>query len=191
MWAAYVAGYSSGIRWHQGFSRSNMYRVAAGTQSIHIQKLRPENKGVSPYIPLQAHYRSKKTRFNPYMIACNSIGYFPRVMWPSTHSDSLSFISLLCCPLPLLPYQSTDLLAFFLDLLPAALTVMNSVQWSSSAAAVAQPQRRIWITPPEKSPQQPCKPGEYMSWYNTWPVGGCMIQSMAVWRSQQGLSCKI
>jgi hypothetical protein len=39
--------------------------------------------------------------------------------------------------------------------------------------------------------QQPCKPGEHMSRCNTWPVGGCVIQSMAVQRSQQWLSCNI
>jgi hypothetical protein len=38
---------------------------------------------------------------------------------------------------------------------------------------------------------QPHKPGEYMSWCNTWPIGGCMIQSMAVWRSQQWLAYSI
>jgi hypothetical protein len=38
------------------------------------------------------------------MVACNSIGYFnPSAMWPSSHLDSLSFISLLCHPQPTTP----------------------------------------------------------------------------------------
>jgi hypothetical protein len=32
----------------------------AQTQWTQVQRLSPENKGVSPYIPLQAGYRSKK-----------------------------------------------------------------------------------------------------------------------------------
>jgi hypothetical protein len=39
--------------------------------------------------------------------------------------------------------------------------------------------------------QQPCKPEEYTSWCNIWPVGRCIIQSMALWRSQQSLSYNI
>jgi hypothetical protein len=34
--------------------------VLAAAHQIHIQRLSPENKGVSPYTPLQAGYRSKK-----------------------------------------------------------------------------------------------------------------------------------
>jgi hypothetical protein len=34
--------------------------VPAQTQQTHVQKLSPENKEVSPYISLQAGYRSKK-----------------------------------------------------------------------------------------------------------------------------------
>jgi hypothetical protein len=34
--------------------------VSAETQQTHVQKLSPENKEVSPYIPLQAGYISKK-----------------------------------------------------------------------------------------------------------------------------------
>jgi hypothetical protein len=39
--------------------------------------------------------------------------------------------------------------------------------------------------------QQPHKPEEYMSQCNIWPASRCMIQSMAVWMSQQGLSYNI
>jgi hypothetical protein len=37
-----------------------MFIVPAQTQQTHVQRLSPKNKGVSPYIPLQAGYRSKK-----------------------------------------------------------------------------------------------------------------------------------
>jgi hypothetical protein len=34
--------------------------VQAQTQGTRVQRLSPENKDVSPYIPFQAGYRSKK-----------------------------------------------------------------------------------------------------------------------------------
>jgi hypothetical protein len=37
-----------------------LFIVPAQTQQTHVQWLSPENKGVSPYIALQAGYRSKK-----------------------------------------------------------------------------------------------------------------------------------
>jgi hypothetical protein len=50
--------------------------------------LSPENKGVSPSIPLEAGYRgkkkkkskTKKAKFNPYTVICNSIGYCTLVL---------------------------------------------------------------------------------------------------------------
>jgi hypothetical protein len=41
-------------------SRKQCFIVPAQTQRTHVQRLSPENKGVSPYISLQAGYRSKK-----------------------------------------------------------------------------------------------------------------------------------
>jgi hypothetical protein len=38
--------------------------------------------------------QKQEARFNPYMVACNSIGYFtllPSAMWPSSCLDSLRF----------------------------------------------------------------------------------------------------
>jgi hypothetical protein len=51
---------------------------------VECPKLSPENKGVLPYVPLQASYRGNKikTRFNPYMVICNWIGYFTLVLVP-------------------------------------------------------------------------------------------------------------
>jgi hypothetical protein len=37
-----------------------MFIVPVQTQQTRVQRLSPENKGVSPYIPLQAGYRNKK-----------------------------------------------------------------------------------------------------------------------------------
>jgi hypothetical protein len=45
------------------FSRKQCCIVLAQTHQTRVQKLNPENKGVSPYIPLQAGYRSKKQSF--------------------------------------------------------------------------------------------------------------------------------
>jgi hypothetical protein len=42
------------------FSRKQHFIVSAQTQWTRVRRLSPENKEVSPYIPLQAGYRSKK-----------------------------------------------------------------------------------------------------------------------------------
>jgi hypothetical protein len=42
------------------FSRKQRFIVSAQTQQTRVQRLSPENKVVSPYIPLQTVYRSKK-----------------------------------------------------------------------------------------------------------------------------------
>jgi hypothetical protein len=41
-------------------SRKQRFIVPAQTQQTHVQRLSPKNKGVSPYIPFQAGYRSQK-----------------------------------------------------------------------------------------------------------------------------------
>jgi hypothetical protein len=41
-------------------SRKQDFIVLAQTQWTCVQRLSPENKGVSPYMPLQAGYTSKK-----------------------------------------------------------------------------------------------------------------------------------
>jgi hypothetical protein len=45
---------------HKAFQEAIFISMLAAAQWIHIQRLIPESKGVSPYIPLQAGYRSKK-----------------------------------------------------------------------------------------------------------------------------------
>jgi hypothetical protein len=44
----------------EAISRKQGFIVPAQTQQTHVQRLSPENKGVSLYIPLQGGYRSKK-----------------------------------------------------------------------------------------------------------------------------------
>jgi hypothetical protein len=39
--------------------RKKHFIVPAQTQQSHVYRLSPENKGVSPYIPLQTGYRKK------------------------------------------------------------------------------------------------------------------------------------
>jgi hypothetical protein len=41
-------------------SRKQRFIVPAQTQPTCVQRLSPENKGISPYVSLQAGYRSKK-----------------------------------------------------------------------------------------------------------------------------------
>jgi hypothetical protein len=49
----------------RAFQEALFISVPAVAQRIHIQRLTPENKGVSPYIPLQAGYRSRKQGLTP------------------------------------------------------------------------------------------------------------------------------
>jgi hypothetical protein len=43
-------------------ARKQCFIVTAQTQQTHVQKLSPENKGDSLYIPLQASYRGKEKK---------------------------------------------------------------------------------------------------------------------------------
>jgi hypothetical protein len=45
---------------HQGSSAGSNVYCAAQTQQTYGQRLRLENKGALPYVPLQAGFRSKK-----------------------------------------------------------------------------------------------------------------------------------
>jgi hypothetical protein len=87
------------------FSRKQHFTVPAQTQRTHVQRLSPKNKGVSPSIPLQAGYRSKKQGLVHrwlYLILLATLVLrdfpLPGATWPSSCSDSSGFISLLCRP---------------------------------------------------------------------------------------------
>jgi hypothetical protein len=56
------------------FIRKQCFIVPAQTQWTRAQRLRPENKGVSPYMPLPAGYRSRKQG------SSNSTGYLTLVL---------------------------------------------------------------------------------------------------------------
>jgi hypothetical protein len=114
------------------FSRKQLFIVPAQTQQTRVQRLSPKNKGVSPFIPLQASYRSKKARSNPYMVIYNSLGYFtpvlcvfppPQCYVTLSMSDSSGFMSLLCHPY--LPATLSELRPslFFLSPLPTTQEV--------------------------------------------------------------------
>jgi hypothetical protein len=47
------------IRDTEAISRKQCFIVPAQTQWTHVQRLSPENKGVSPYMPLQAVTEAK------------------------------------------------------------------------------------------------------------------------------------
>jgi hypothetical protein len=55
-----AAGISSWDMGHRQLSKKQCFIVLTQTQWTCVQKLIPRNKEVSPYIPLQAGYRSKK-----------------------------------------------------------------------------------------------------------------------------------
>jgi hypothetical protein len=50
------------IRDSEAISRKQHFIMPAQTQRTRVQRLSPENKGVSPYIPLQAGYRGNKIK---------------------------------------------------------------------------------------------------------------------------------
>jgi hypothetical protein len=69
-----------------------MFYCANTDPADSVQRLSPENKEVSPYIPLQAGYRCKKQSSTHLWLHVTSLA---SAMWPSCF-NSLSFISLLC-----------------------------------------------------------------------------------------------
>jgi hypothetical protein len=96
--------------------------VLAQTQWTCKQRLSPENKGVSPYIPLQAGYRSKKQSLTHIWLHMTLLVIsFLQCYMTFLMFQFFKFISLLCHPFPLLHYQNTNLSVSFLVLLPATL----------------------------------------------------------------------
>jgi hypothetical protein len=87
----------------------------AGTDSADLSpKTEPqEQRGLTLYT-LASRLQKQEARFSPYMVACNSIGYFtPSAMRPSSCLDSFRFISLLCHPLPSATLSGYKLACFF------------------------------------------------------------------------------
>jgi hypothetical protein len=106
------------------FSRKQHFILPADSADS-CPKAEPwEQKGLT-LCTLVSRLQKQKARFNPYVIVGNSIGYFsPSATWPFLCFSSLSFISLLCHPFPLLHYQNTNLsVCLFLVLLPTTLAL--------------------------------------------------------------------
>jgi hypothetical protein len=104
--------------------------VSAQTQQTHVQRLSPENKGVSPYIPLQADYRSKKQGlihvwFYLILLATVPSCYvtFPSLVLCDRPHVQISQVLSLCYAIPtsLLLSQDSGLDCFLLILLAATL----------------------------------------------------------------------
>jgi hypothetical protein len=82
-----------------------MFIVPAQTQRTRVQRLSLENKGVSPYIPLQAGYRSKKQSSTHIWL----------------HVTSLAISFLLCCVTFMFQFK------FYLSALPSPPLSEHSV----------------------------------------------------------------
>jgi hypothetical protein len=111
------------------FKRKQHFIVAVQTLQTHVQRLSPENKGVSPYISLQAGHRSKKQGLKCGYMQSYRLFYLT-AMWLSLFSPTLCYVSFsmfgfirffsLCYAIPtsLQPYQNTSLCVCLLVLLP-------------------------------------------------------------------------
>jgi hypothetical protein len=94
-----------------------MFIVPAQGQWTSVQRLNPKNKGVSPYLPLQAGYRSKKQDLTQIWLHATVLATSPPHPWCYVIFFTFRFFKFYL-PFPLLLYQNTDLLASFLALLP-------------------------------------------------------------------------
>jgi hypothetical protein len=115
----------------KAFQEGIFISVLEVVQQVHIQRLssKAENKRVSPYIPLQASYRSKMQNLTHIWLHVTLLATSPPAqMWPPSCLHFLSFLSLLCHPLPTATLSEHGLACFlfFLALLPATLADMVS-----------------------------------------------------------------
>jgi hypothetical protein len=100
-----VAGISSTDIGHWGsLAGSNILSCPSTDSADSCPKAEPwEQRGLILYT-LASRLQKLKARFNPYMVACNSVGYFSSsAVWPSSCFNSFKFY------LPLLYYQNTNL----------------------------------------------------------------------------------
>jgi hypothetical protein len=99
-------------------ARKPCFIVPAQTQWTSAQRLSPENKGLSPYVPLQARYRGNKIEKQGFYASASAL--LPLVLHDLLHVWILLVLSLCCAiPSPLLLYQNTGLSVSLLVLLPA------------------------------------------------------------------------
>jgi hypothetical protein len=121
-----VVGISNRHMGHRGNSVRNNILLLSTDSTDSSPKAESQEQRSPTLYTFASRLQKQKARFNPYMVACNFTGYFtPSAMWPSSHLDSLSFISLLCHPSPNSPATTLSrhtLLASFLTLLLATLS---------------------------------------------------------------------
>jgi hypothetical protein len=112
----------------EAISKKQHFIVPAQTQQTHVQTLSPENKGVSPYVPLQAGYRSKKQGLVHrwlYIILVATLSqcyvtFLSLVLHDLPHVQISQVLSLCyAVPTSLLLSQDSGLDCFLLILLPA------------------------------------------------------------------------
>jgi hypothetical protein len=109
----------------KAFREAIFISMPAAAQWIHIQRLSTKNKGVSPYIPLQASYRSKKQGLTHIWSNLSTIYW--GLLFPQCYVTffTFRFFKFYLSAMPSLPPTtlSEHRLAcfFFLALLPATL----------------------------------------------------------------------
>jgi hypothetical protein len=121
------------------FNKKQCFIVPAQTQQTRVQRLNLENKGVSPYISLQASHRNKKATYGCMWL--HWLFHFLSAMWPSSCFNSLSFIFLLCHPFLLPHYQNTACLFLFWS--PSLLH--HSPLWCSDPPRVKEHHLDLWV----------------------------------------------
>jgi hypothetical protein len=77
---------------YQGFSGSNIYECAgSGSVDSHLKAEPCEQRGLALHT-LACRLQKREAKFNPYMVACNFIGYFIlSAPWPFSGSVSFKF----------------------------------------------------------------------------------------------------
>jgi hypothetical protein len=69
----------------KAFQEAILISIPAVAQQILTQRLSPENKGVLPYIPLQAGYRSKKQSLTHIWLHASLLATSPSVLCDLPH----------------------------------------------------------------------------------------------------------
>jgi hypothetical protein len=105
----------------EAISRKQHFIVPAQTQKTHVQRLRPENKGVSLYVSLQAGYRSKKQGLIHIWLYLILLATFPSLVLHDLPHVEIAQVLSLCYakPTSLLLSQDSGLVCFLLILLSA------------------------------------------------------------------------
>jgi hypothetical protein len=114
----------------EAITRKQHFIVPARIQQTLVQRLSPKNKGVSPYIPLQTGYRSKKQGlihkwlyFIFWLLYPSAMVTFPSLVLHDLPHVQIPQVLSLCYAIPtsLLIFQDSGLVCFFLILFPASL----------------------------------------------------------------------